>query len=86
MKKHDLRWRGLMAGAATLAICAAGGLARAEGPAPAMVDPQLLAWSKLAADRKPAPPVPGKDDGMDAATGKFIAPGCRCADPDEIAP
>lgn len=37
-------------------------------------DPDIRTWWNLTYDRKPEPPVPGKDYGMDAATGRFIHP------------
>lgn len=37
-------------------------------------DPDIRAWWNLTYDRKPEPPVPGKDYGMDAATGRFVSP------------
>ncbi len=37
-------------------------------------DPHIRAWWNLTYDRKPEPPVPGKDYGMDAATGRFVHP------------
>ena len=44
------------------------------GTVPGIVDPYLKAWSEAVPERKPAPPVPGKDYGMDPATGRFVAP------------
>ena len=37
-------------------------------------DPDIRAWWNLTYNRKPEPPVPGKDYGMDAATGHFVHP------------
>lgn len=37
-------------------------------------DPDIRAWWNLTYNRKPAPPVPGKDYGMDPATGHFTHP------------
>lgn len=37
-------------------------------------DPDIRAWWNLTYNRKPAPPVPGKDYGMDPATGRFTHP------------
>lgn len=37
-------------------------------------DPDIRAWWNLTYNRKPEPPVPGKDYGMDAATGRFVHP------------
>lgn len=37
-------------------------------------DPDIRAWWNLTYNRKPEPPVPGKDYGMDTATGHFIHP------------
>ena len=37
-------------------------------------DPDIRAWWNLTYDRKPPAPVPGKDYGMDPASGKFVHP------------
>ncbi len=37
-------------------------------------DPDIRAWWNLTYDRKPPVPIPGKDYGMDAATGTFRHP------------
>lgn len=37
-------------------------------------DPDIRAWWNLTYNRKPEPPVPGKDYGMDGATGRFTHP------------
>lgn len=37
-------------------------------------DPDIRAWWNLTYNRKPEPPVPGKDYGMDTATGRFVHP------------
>lgn len=37
-------------------------------------DPDIRAWWNLTYNRKPPVPVPGKDYGMDSATGRFVHP------------
>lgn len=37
-------------------------------------DPEIRAWWNLTYNRKPEAPVPGRDYGMDGATGRFVHP------------
>src|SRR5579883_678043 len=75
--KYDLR--GFMyrwpwvACCAVLAVCIRVGESKAEDTE-RITDPYLKAWAELVPARKPTPPVPGKDYGMDPHTGQFVAP------------
>ena len=61
--------------ALALAAPAWAGAGEADGKQPIRVeDPWLKAWIAATPDNPPAPPVPGKDYGMDAETGQFRAP------------
>lgn len=67
----------LLAGAAPAMIVAPAAAEPHAGDAEQhrdIPDPDIRAWHALTYDRKPPRPVPGKDYGMDPATGRFTHP------------